>query len=80
MNTFTDSVVTALDLLTSLDPQLWVIVGRSIAVSATACLIGYALGVLLGAGLAVIRFRGRGAVLLLLGAGFLSRRRRQGGH
>jgi len=64
MNTFSDSVVTALHLLTSLDPQLWVIVGRSLAVSATACLIGYALGVLLGAGLAVSRFAGRGAVLV----------------
>ena len=64
MNTFTDSVVTALQLLTSLDPQLWVIVGRSLAVSATACLIGYMLGVFLGAALAVRRFAGRGAVLV----------------
>ena len=66
MNTFSDSVVTALNLLASLDPQLWVIVGRSLAVSATACLIGYGLGVLLGAALAVRRFRGRGAVLVAL--------------
>ncbi len=66
MNTFTDSVSTALHLLTSLDPQLWVIVGRSLAVSATACAIGYGLGVLLGAALAVRRFRGRGAVLVIL--------------
>ena len=66
MNTFSDSVATALHLLTFPDPQLWVIVGRSLAVSATACLIGYALGVLLGAGLAVSRFRGREAVLLAL--------------
>ena len=66
MNTFTDSVTTALHLLTSLDPQLWVIVGRSLAVSATACAIGYGLGVLLGAALAVRRFRGRGALLVVL--------------
>mgnify|MGYP002144859403 CR=1 FL=1 len=66
MNTFTDSVLTALHLITSLDPALWRIVGRSLAVSATACLIGYGLGVLLGAWLAVGRFAGRGAVLLLL--------------
>ena len=66
MNTFSDSVATALHLLTSPDPQLWVIVGRSLAVSATACLIGYGLGVLLGAALAVSRFRGRGALLVLL--------------
>ena len=66
MNTFSDSVATALNLLISFDPQLWVIVSRSLAVSATACLIGYALGVLLGAGLAVARFPGRSAVLIVL--------------
>ena len=66
MNTFSDSIVTAVHLLFSSDPQLWVIVGRSLAVSATACLIGYVLGVLLGAGLAVSCFRGRGAVLVVL--------------
>ncbi len=66
MNTFSDSVAMALHLLTTLDPQLWIIVGRSLAVSATACLIGYGLGVLLGALLAVGRFRGRGAVLVAL--------------
>ena len=64
MNTFSDSVATALQLLLSFDPQLWVIVGRSLAVSATACALGYALGVLAGAGLAVSRFRGRSAVLV----------------
>ena len=66
MNTFSDSVTTALHLLIEFDPSLWVIVGRSLAVSATACLIGYGLGVLLGAGLAVSRFSGRGAVLVAI--------------
>ena len=66
MNTFSDSVATALDLLISFDPQLWVIVGRSLAVSATACVIGYALGVLLGSTLAVSRFRGRSALMVVL--------------
>ena len=66
MNTFTDSVMAALTLITSLDPVLWAIVVRSLAVSATACLIAYTLGVLLGAWLAVARFAGRGAVLLVL--------------
>lgn len=66
MNTFTDSVLTALTLITSLDPVLWAIVLRSLAVSATACLIAYGLGVLGGAWLAVARFTGRSAVLLLL--------------
>jgi tungstate transport system permease protein len=64
MNTFSDSAATALQLLIAFDPQLGVIVGRSLAVSATACLIGYGLGVLLGATLAVSRFRGRAAVLV----------------
>jgi tungstate transport system permease protein len=66
MNTFSDSVLTALDLIVSLDPALWAVVGRSLAVSATACLLGYVLGVLLGAWLAVARFAARGAVLLVL--------------
>ena len=66
MNTFSDSVATALHLLLDFDPALWVIVGRSLAVSATACLIGYGLGVLLGAALAVSRFRGRELVLVVL--------------
>ena len=66
MNTFSDSVLTALDLIVSLDPALWAVVGRSLAVSATACLMAYVLGVLLGAWLAVARFSARGAVLLVL--------------
>jgi tungstate transport system permease protein len=64
MNTFSDSVATALTLIFSLDPALWTVVVRSLAVSATACLIADVLGVLLGAWLAVARFSGRGAVLL----------------
>ena len=64
MNTFTDSVLTALDLMASLDPALWQVVMRSLAVSATACLLAYGFGVLWGAWLGVLRFRGRGLVLL----------------
>ncbi|MFM7025544.1 MAG: ABC transporter permease [Limnohabitans sp.] len=66
MNTFSDSVATALHLLISFDTTLWVIVGRSLAVSATACVIGYVLGVLLGAMLAVSRFAGRAGALVVL--------------
>jgi tungstate transport system permease protein len=66
MNTFTDSVHAALTLITSLDPALWAVVLRSLAVSAAACLIAYVLGVFLGAWLAVARFAGRGTILLLL--------------
>ncbi|MCZ8250938.1 MAG: ABC transporter permease [Hylemonella sp.] len=66
MSTFTDSAVTALQLISSSDPVLLSIVGRSLAVSATACVFACALGVLLGAWLAVARFAGRQAVLTLL--------------
>lgn len=66
MNTFSDSLSTALQLLVSADPGLWTIVMRSLAVSATACLIGCGIGLALGAGLAVSRFAGRGAVLVVL--------------
>lgn len=66
MNTFLDSASTALDLIVALDPALWAVVWRSLAVSATACLLAYAVGVWLGAWLAVARFAGRSAVLLVL--------------
>jgi len=66
MNTFSDSVTTALRLISSFDPVLWTVVARSLAVSATACALAYVLGVVLGAWLAVARFAGRGVVLLVL--------------
>jgi tungstate transport system permease protein len=66
MNTLYDSAVTALNLIFQMDPALWAVVSRSLAVSATACLLAYALGVVLGAWLAVARFAGRGAVLVIL--------------
>jgi tungstate transport system permease protein len=66
MNTFLDSVGTALQLVGSGDPLLWAVVLRSLAVSATACLIACGLGLVAGAWLATVRFTGRGAVLTLL--------------
>ncbi|WP_291010414.1 ABC transporter permease [Hydrogenophaga sp.] len=66
MNTFSDSVVTALQMVSSGDPGLWTVVGRSLAVSATACALASGFGLLLGAWLATVRFRGRGAVLTVL--------------
>lgn len=66
MNTFTDSAATAISLITSLDPMLAGIVARSLAVSASACLLASGLGLLLGAWLGVSRFKGRGVVLALL--------------
>lgn len=66
MNTFSDSVTTALQLVFSGDPGLWTVVIRSLAVSAMACVLACGLGLVLGAWLAVARFSGRGAVLTLL--------------
>ena len=66
MTTFTDSASTALDLITSLDPGLLTIVGRSLSVSATACAIACVLGLIVGAWLGVARFAGRALVLTLL--------------
>jgi tungstate transport system permease protein len=48
MNTFSESIGTALALIASLDPTLWTVVMRSLAVSASACLLAYGLGVVLG--------------------------------
>lgn len=66
MNTFLDSAITALHLITSFDPGLWTVALRSLGVSATACLIGCAVGISLGAWLGVSKFAGRGVLLTLL--------------
>jgi tungstate transport system permease protein len=66
MTTFTDTALTALDLLTKLDPVLWSIVGRSLWVSVLATAVACSLGVVLGAWLGVARFAGRDALLTVL--------------
>jgi tungstate transport system permease protein len=66
VNTFSDSAATALALIAGADPLLLSIVARSLAVSALACLLACAAGLLLGAWLGVARFAGRGAVLTVL--------------
>jgi tungstate transport system permease protein len=66
MNTFSDSAVTAFQLILAGDASLWAIVTRSLTVSATACVLACGLGLLLGAWLAVARFAGRSVVLTLL--------------
>ena len=66
MSTFTDSFATALQLVLAFDPALWVVVGRSLAVSGLACVLAGGLGLVLGAWLGTARFRGREAVLTLL--------------
>jgi len=66
MNTFSESALAAGRLLVSGDPVLWAIVGRSLWVSACACLLACGAGLLAGAWLGVSRFPGRGLVLTLL--------------
>ena len=63
MSTLSTSVLTALQLITDLDPDLLSIVGRSLAVSAAACLLASGVGLVLGAWLGVARFAGREVVL-----------------
>ena len=66
MNTFAESFAAAWHLLVSGDAVLWAIVGRSLWVSACACLLACGLGLLAGAWLGVTRFPGRGALLTVL--------------
>jgi tungstate transport system permease protein len=66
MSTFSHSAATALQLISSFEPALWTIVGRSLLVSSLACLLACGFGLALGAWLGVARFRGRGACLTLL--------------
>jgi len=66
MNPFLESAASAARLVVSGDPKLFDIVGLSLGVSALACLIATAAGLLIGAMLAVWRFPGRRGVLVLL--------------
>jgi tungstate transport system permease protein len=66
MNSISQSFSTAFSLITSFDGALWSIVGRSLWVSGVATVLASAVGVLLGAWLAVGRFAGRGVVLAVL--------------
>ena len=66
MNSFSGSLTAAFSLLTGMDALLLDVVLRSLAVSASACVIASILGLLLGAWIGVSRFKGRGVVLALL--------------
>jgi tungstate transport system permease protein len=66
MTTFADTSLTAIRLLTELDPVLWSIVGRSLWVSVLATAIACTFGVVLGAWLGVARFPGRDGLLTVL--------------
>jgi len=64
MGALTESVGIAWQWLWSGDARLWQIVGRSLAVSASACALACLIGVPLGAWLGVARFRGRAVVVI----------------
>ena len=66
MSTLADSLQLAAGLIADGDPALLRIVGLSLRVSGTACLVGAAIGLALGAWLAVARFPGHRGVVLLL--------------
>ena len=66
MNSFSDSLARALELIFTPDPTLAEIVLRSLAISGTACALACGFGIALGAWLGVARMRGRAVVLALL--------------
>jgi len=68
MNDFTQAVFSAFALIVRLDPELSGIVVLSLRVSLTASLIALVIGAPFGAFLAVRRFRGRQAVIVLTNA------------
>ena len=68
MNDIIDGLVAAFRLLLELDPDVMEIAGRSLMVSGIATLIASAIGIPLGAWLAVRRFRLRRATIALLNA------------
>ena len=63
LSTFHDSLVTAGSLILGADPRLAQVVGLSLQVSGTACLLGAGFGLALGAWLAVARFPGHSLVV-----------------
>ncbi|HEU4457718.1 MAG TPA: ABC transporter permease [Methylibium sp.] len=66
MNAFTESLQAAFGLIVHADLQLLRVVGLSLAVSGSACLIAAGFGLAAGAALAVLRFPGRRSMLVVL--------------
>src|SRR5690349_7246877 len=66
MNSFTESLQAAGMLIGQADPKLWHVVALSLGVSATAAALAAVLGLLAGACLAVTRFPGQRALLLVI--------------
>jgi tungstate transport system permease protein len=63
-----EAIVSGLALVATLDLRLWEIVGLSLAVSLSAVVLASAIGLPLGAAIAVGRFPGLQAVIVLLNA------------
>ncbi len=68
MGTATQSLVHAAQLVTSFDPQLFRIAGLSLRVSFSAIVLATAVGLPLGATIAVARFPGRQVLIVILNA------------
>ncbi len=68
MTDLSDAFATALHLLITLDRDLVEIVGLSLQVSLSAVLIATVAGLFIGAGVALFRFPGRNALIVLLNA------------
>ncbi len=68
MNDFARSVGVALSLIGKADPELFGIVVLSLRVSLTASTIALVVGAPIGGWLAIIRFRGREAIIVLINA------------
>jgi tungstate transport system permease protein len=68
MDTISQSVALALGLVAHLDPRLTEIVGLSLSVSLAATLIAAAIGLPLGAAIAIGRFPGREPLIVILNA------------
>ncbi len=66
MSTFHESLATAGSLILGADPRLMQVVGLSLQVSGTACLLGAGFGLALGAWMAVARFPGHGLLVGLM--------------
>ena len=68
MNEFNTAFVVALELITRFDPDLVEIVLLSLQISLSAVVLATLVSLPIGAALAVFRFPGRGAVIVLLNA------------
>jgi tungstate transport system permease protein len=68
VNTISDAFLLSLQMMVRLDPELLRIIGLSLRVSLTAVLIGSIIGLPLGALLALTRFPGRDACVVVLNA------------